>query len=140
MDNLPTTSQAYEELGPTRRSTSSEPRAPPKTARLIGELGLRFRPSAQADLEAHAHALALLTRDVAHMHPDILERACLHWVQESKFMPKAAELIHLCRNLADRANTGLQGRVDYGNAHLAEIGRTDCHWVARNGNAVIEWR
>jgi hypothetical protein len=103
-------------------------------------LGLRFRPSVQADLEAHAATLALLTRDVAHLNPDILERACSQWVQQSRFMPKAAELIDLCRNIGDRSNRGLQGRVDQGNEQLAKMGRTDCRWVARNGQAVIEWR
>jgi hypothetical protein len=97
MDNLPATSPAYEDLGPTRRSTSTEPPVPPKIARIISELGLRYRPSVQADLEAHAATLALLTKDVAHMRPETLERAARQWAQEAGYMPKAAELIALCR-------------------------------------------
>ena len=36
--------------------------------------------------------------------------------------------------------TGAEGHAAYGNAHLAKIGRTDVHWVVREGNAVIEWK
>lgn len=85
---------------PTLPSTSSAPRSaprkpsvPPAVGRIIGELGLRYRPSAQADLEAHALALRLLIEDVADVPPHLLEAAAKRWAQESPFMPKASDLI-----------------------------------------------
>lgn len=141
MDNLPATSPAYEDLGPTRRSTSSERPVPPKIARLIAELGLRFRPSAQADLEAHAAMLALLTRDLADTNPEALELAVARWVLESKFMPKAAELLELCRKLKPPAAAPNPHRIAAeANERLMASGRRDIHWVVHNGEAKIEWR
>lgn len=102
MDYTQVTSSAFEELGPIPRSNSTGQRVPPKVAKVIAELGLRYRPSAQADLEAHAAALALLTRDVAHIHPDLLERAGKQWVQQERFMPKASELIAIAQKLSAR--------------------------------------
>lgn len=98
---------AYGELGPTRASTScgrESPRnVPPAIKRLIGELGLRYRPSGQADLEAHAASLALLARDLADVPPHFLERAIRDWVPRSHFMPKASELVELARKFQDEA-------------------------------------
>ena len=88
----------YEELGPTRRLTSTaqqSSRNDGKTRRLIAELGLRYRPTAQADLEAHAAMLALLARDLGDVDPDHLEKAIAEHVRCSRFMPKAAELFDL---------------------------------------------
>src|SRR5688572_9824409 len=72
----------YEQLGPAPPSSSGNvvpfekpKRIPAKVERLIGELGLRYRPSAQADLEEHAAALALLASDVADIPADLLDRA-----------------------------------------------------------------
>lgn len=78
-----------------RDSQRSKPSATHK--RLIGELGLRYRPSAQADLEDHATALALLTMDVADIPAHLLELAIRDWVRESHFMPKASDLIALAK-------------------------------------------
>jgi hypothetical protein len=139
-DNLPATSAAYEELGPIRRSTSSERPVPPKIARLIGELGLRYRPSVQADMEAHAATLALLTRDVSHLDPNLLEAATRRWVQSERFMPKAAELIELCRKLKPATGGDPHKQADEGNERLRVMGRGDIHWVVKNGQAVLEWR
>lgn len=101
-------SAAYAELGPNPRSTSTAPAAPPrkpsaKTITLIGELGLRYSPSAQADREAHSAALALLTRDLADVPPSILAQAIDQWVRQSRFMPKASELVELCKAIVCRA-------------------------------------
>jgi hypothetical protein len=123
----------------------SEPRVPPKIARIISELGLRYRPSVQADLEAHAATLALLTRDVAHMKPDTLERACARqWAQQSPYMPKAAELISLCRAL-DRPNADTQARIDKMNWNIAEVnegrrarGQCAIRWTLRGEQWIIE--
>lgn len=76
------------------------------TKRLIGELGLRFRPSAQADLEEHAAGLALLAADVADLPIHHLDHAIREHIRTSSFMPKAAELIALARkHLSAQAGT-----------------------------------
>lgn len=120
---------AYEDLGPTRLSTCSatpSPRKPPaEVRRLIGELGLRYRPSAQADLEAHAAAIALLARDLADVPAYHLSRAIDEWVRESKFMPKASELAAVAKRLS--VPSGFDP-VEYGNANLRREGRYDIHW------------
>jgi hypothetical protein len=142
-------SPAYEELGPTRPSTSSERPVPPKIGRIIGELGLRYRPSAQADLEAHAEALALLAKDVAHLVPEALESATRRWVRESRFMPKAAELIAICQQMrkptaaqetCDHLNAYLRGEVPGVKGEFIDHKRSDVHWVVRNGKPEIEWK
>ncbi len=56
---------------------------------------MRFRPTAQADLEAHAAMLALLIRDLGDVNADALEKAIAEHVRCSRFMPKAAELFDL---------------------------------------------
>lgn len=33
-----------------------------------------------------------------------------------------------------------QAHCDAGNEHLAEIGRSDVHWIIRDGRPHIEWR
>lgn len=105
----------YEELGGARPSNSTNvvpfakpKRIPAKTERLIGELGLRYRPSAQADLEEHAAALALLASDVADIPPDLLERAIRKHAATSVYMPKAAELIAIAKSFV--ASTGKGGK------------------------------
>lgn len=143
-------SPAYEDLGPTRLLTSSvqpnERRKPSaRTARIIGELGLRYRPSAAADLEAHAASLALLTQDVAHMPEDRLEWAAKEWARTERFMPKACELIALChksRNSSDSERMHrLRAACDHGNADLAAIGRAhELEWVILNGSTHIQWK
>jgi hypothetical protein len=142
-------STAYEELGPTRHLTSceqpNERRKPSaRTARIIGELGLRYRPSAAADLEAHAASLALLTQDVAHMPEDQLERAAQEWARTQRFMPKASELIALCHKPRHGTDPERQARLrqncETANAHLASIGRSDVHWVIRGDETAIEWK
>ena len=65
---------------------------PPIIGEIIANLGLRYRPSGKADLEAHAEALVLLTEDCADMPPPLLDSAARRWARESKFMPKASEL------------------------------------------------
>jgi hypothetical protein len=129
---------AYEDLGPTRPLTSSAPRVPPKIARIVGELGLRYRPSAQADLEAHAATLALLSRDLADVDPAKLEMAANHWARTERFMPRAAELRSLVSKFSDKAKAA-EMAVERGNAMLEAEGLTDRRWVLRDGRCVIEW-
>lgn len=135
-------SPAYEEIGPTRRLTSIEQPSRPrnaKTARLIAELGLRYRPTAQADLEAHAAMLALLTRDCADFNPDDLERAIAKWVRTEKWMPKASELAETIRSLnGHRKEIPAETLAAWRNA------APDMHpgliWVAVNGQLKLEPR
>jgi hypothetical protein len=114
----------------TLPSTSSTPPEPPKkrsvpaaVGRIIGELGLRFRPAAQADLAAHAERLRLLTEDVADIPPHLLEAASKRWVSENRFLPTAAELGALARGQlcdevrgTDHGLRQLQGHCDQLNA------------------------
>ena len=65
--------------------------------KLIGELALRYRPSANTDAEVHAASIALLARDLADIPPHYLERAITEWVRNNRWMPKACELIDLAK-------------------------------------------
>ncbi len=103
MDDSSNQPTAYEELGPVRPSTcGAEPRrnSPPSAEiqLLIADLGLRYQPSAQADLEAHAGQLAFLAVDLADIDPRDLDVAIRNHVRQSPFMPKACELIELADN------------------------------------------
>lgn len=97
--------QAFGDLGPIQASTSVvsllprlKPRsAPPRVKLLIADLGLRYRPSAASDLEAHAHLIGLLTLDLADIPHDRLERAIDQWVRTEKWMPKASDLVEICQ-------------------------------------------
>lgn len=143
-------SPAYEDLGPTQHSTSygqqgqrKQPSA--RTGRIIAELGLRYRPSAAADLEAHAASLALLTQDVAHMPEHQLERAAQEWARTQRFMPKASELIALCHKPLNSSDPErmyrLRQTVEAANAHLASIGRShELEWIILNGSTHIQWK
>ncbi len=76
---------------------NSPPNVPAKIKALIAELGLRYRPTATADLVAHGALLALLARDLADLPPERLEQAIYAWVRAERWMPKAADLVALCQ-------------------------------------------
>jgi hypothetical protein len=82
-------------------SEGAKPRSRPSgaTQKIIGELGLRYRPSASADLEAHAATLALLCQDLADIPPHLLERATRDWAVQSPYLPKASDLVAACQAL-----------------------------------------
>lgn len=104
---------------PSTYSAQPEPRksmVPPIVGEIIGKLGLRYRPSGQADLEAHAEALALLSEDCADVPPALLDRAAKSWARSERFMPRAAELLQRARDLQ---KTDLAG-TDYGAQKLME--------------------
>jgi hypothetical protein len=116
-----------------------------KTERLIGELGLRYRPSREADLDEHAAALALLTTDVADVPPDLLEDAIRRHVMGSPYMPKASELIAIAQSLLTNAQpkagtADLPGLAARYNARLAAEGRRDIEWVAEGGDIHLRAR
>lgn len=124
----------YEELGPHQLSKCSNVpplRKPPSAAvqRIIAELGLRFRPSAQADLEEHAASLALLARDVADIPPDLLQEAAGRHALQSPFMPKASELIRLAQDV-------LRGR---GSGKEVDMAQRANERLRAEGNFSIEW-
>lgn len=108
---------------PTPASIFSERPAPPSVSPIVTEiianLGLRYRPSSQADLEAHAESILLLSQDVRDVPPKYLDAAAKKWARESRFMPKASELLDLSRKLAkddvagsDAAGAQLQAHCD----------------------------
>lgn len=67
--------------------------------KIIGEIGFRYRPAAQADLASHAARLGLLAQDVADVPPALLERAATRHARQSEYMPKAVDLINLARQI-----------------------------------------
>lgn len=76
---------------------------PPKIKTMILELGLRYRPSGQADIQAHMDRLELLMQDVADIPPDRLQTAINTWVTKSPYLPKASDLIEGVRQAMSRA-------------------------------------
>lgn len=91
-----------QELGPTPSLPTTvvplRKSAPASIKRLILELGLRYHPSGQDALEAHKAKLAALAADCSHLPPEQLDRAIREWAQKSPYLPKASELIDLCRS------------------------------------------
>lgn len=131
---------------PTPPSTYSEQPKPrsvsPIVAEIIGKLGLRYRPSNQTDLEAHAEALRLLAEDVADIPPRYLDAAAKCWVRDSKFMPRASELIELSRQLAKQDMAGSDAAGDQLQAHCDRLnamnnGRDGWHVVGKSPNRTV---
>jgi hypothetical protein len=110
--------QVIEALDPTQRSTcsskpnaNSKPKPSAKIRGLIGRLGLRYHPANSADLASHQAMLLLLAEDLAHVDPEMLERAINKHVAKSPYMPKASQLIALAQaEIAPR--TSLQAYAD----------------------------
>lgn len=110
--DTPSLSQAFAATGPTPPSTwsskpseSFRPKPSAKIRGLIGRLGLRYHPANSADLGSHQAMLGLLAEDLAHIDPELLERAIDHHVVGSPYMPKAADLIRLCQQLTMPSTT-----------------------------------
>ncbi len=127
---------------PELQMPKSRPNVPPLVKKVIGELGLRFQPSAQADLEAHALALALLASDVSDVPASLLEAACREHVRISRFMPKAAELIDLARQIQGREAKGTDSGADQLQRHCDRLnamngGREGWHVVGIAPNRTI---
>lgn len=79
---------------------SDKPRpksVPPKIKEMIALLGLRYRPTEQTDLEAHAARIALLASDVADIPEKQLRVAIDRWIASSPYLPKASDLIEIAR-------------------------------------------
>lgn len=108
---------------------------------MIAELGLRYRPTSETDLEAHAAALALLASDLHDMPAHLLGKAIAKHVMESPYLPKASDLVRLAKGFVDqpRAAHGPAGET------MAQRGnrmccREDVRWVDDgNGGAFLEF-
>ncbi len=122
---------------PTPPSTCSVPPSrgrtiPKEVHRIVAELGLRYRPTYAADLEAHRARLALLAEDLADAPPALLEDAVREWARASRFMPTAAELVTLMRAALDAADrqpppASASLAAAYNAARLT--GRDDLQWI-----------
>lgn len=142
----------FGDSGQTLVSISSTPVEKPKhksfpaaVGRIIGELGLRYRPSVQADLQAHAESIRLLCEDVADIPPHLLESAAKRWVLESKFMPKASELVALARGQLTGEIRGTDHGLRHIQAHCDRLnamneGRDGWHVVGEKPNRTIAKR
>lgn len=87
---------------------------PSSIRRIIAEVGLRYRPTERADLEAHTARLALLASDLADMPADYLQRAVNMWVAKSPYLPKASDLVEVARGFVEQkraANSGAGANV-----------------------------
>lgn len=107
--------------------------------KLISEVGLRYRPTSQADLQAHGASLALLADDLADMPVDLLRKAIAKHVVESPFLPKASDLVRLAKGFIEQpmrsdVRSLIQRLNDQNTRH-------DAHWVAgEDGTPHMEWR
>jgi hypothetical protein len=90
----------------------SQRSVPSAIKRLVAELGLRYRPSVQADLEEHAAQLALLARDLSDIPPAYLDKAIQVWVEQKPWLPKASELVEIAKRFQPRPGVGgVDGKV-----------------------------
>lgn len=109
---------------------------------MISRLGLRFRPTNQADLEAHAGMLALLAEDLADIPSDLLDKAISRHVTSSPYMPKAADLIRLAKNIDAESRvepvkrTGQSYAHDLAAQYNARCTRDDVEWYVDHAGAV----
>lgn len=123
-------------IDPTLASTCSTPpkrkSVPAKIRSLISSLGLRYAPSAAADIEAHGARVALLAEDLAEADPWKLEQAIGRHVMRSPYLPKASDLVEIMAEInrpkkqADYADV-----VGRRNAELEAEG-SNLRWVWNN--------
>lgn len=113
---------------------------------MVGELGLRYPPAASTDMEAHKGRLALLSRDLSDVPWKLLRRAVDEWAQKSPYLPKASDLIEMCKGyVAERKavlSTNPYDIVAQRNAALVGTPRGhEIEWyVAEGGQPKIRWR
>ena len=138
-------SEAYSDLGPqippstySAPPTRNSPNA--RVVKIISELGLRYRPLATADQEAHAAQVALLATDLANVDPAKLAAAAHEYARNERFMPKACDLLAII----NRAKTGDANSPE----NLARLAakynaadwftRRDVQWVVRGAELKLE--
>lgn len=126
----------------TLASTCSEqpgarekPRVSPIVGEIIAKLGLRYRPSGKADLEAHAELLVLLAEDCADMPPPLLDAAAKRWARESKFMPRASELRETALLIQGEAVRGTDVGAEQLRAHCDNLNAMS--WVRQSRKPFI---
>ncbi|MES2173864.1 MAG: hypothetical protein V4523_07940 [Pseudomonadota bacterium] len=121
---------------------------PAKVRDLIAKLGLRYRPTSQSDLEAHAGQLAMLASDLHDIPADLLESAISEWATRSPYMPKAFDLIQLAKGyLPKPAKPNASTPNDWeSKAHAANDalgarpdGRRDIRWVATHEGIELQF-
>jgi hypothetical protein len=98
---------------------------------IIAKLGLRYRPSGQADLEAHGHALVLLAEDVADIPPPLLDEAARRWAREQRFMPRASELREMARKVQSDRLQGTDAAGQQLQSHCDSL--NSLRWVQNKG-------
>lgn len=69
--------------------------------KIISDLAIRYQPSANADMAAHASKVAMLIKDVSHVPAHLLQAAADEWAKRSPYLPKASELIEVARTKRD---------------------------------------
>ena len=120
---------AWEDLGPTRRLPSSEPRRRPsaKAMEITGKLGLRYPPANSVDRDAHAARVALLAEDCADIPEDWLDYAVSRWAKEQPFFPRTCELRDLAlkhgRALTPALSAPVVHAAPYWAKHIADRDR-----------------
>lgn len=130
----------------SRPSETSRPKPSAKIRDLVSRLGLRYRPTNAADLDAHAAMLALLAQDLADIPYDLLDRAISRHVMISPYMPKAADLVKLAREIDDARRPNLPNEgATYAHRLAASYNqrgnRPDVEWyVNDNGEVKIRHR
>jgi hypothetical protein len=117
-DLTPLLTSTGQHSGPKRKKN-----VPAAIGRIVGELGLRFRPPVAADLEAHALRLKLLAEDVADLPAHLLEAAVTAWVRDNNFLPKAAELVALARATVSQQSRGTNFALNQLDDHCADLNR-----------------
>jgi hypothetical protein len=94
---------------------------------------LRYRPTDPVALADHAGKLALLTVDLVDIPPLALELAIQRWAVTKPFLPRAAELAELAKELAtaaaDRPRPTLAEQCDARNAALAAANNWRVRWI-----------
>lgn len=116
----------------------TRPSHDPRLTKIMLELGLRYRPLALADQATFEATLAILTRDLTGVDPNLLAEAVRQWVRKSEFMPKAASLLSIMREMRPPpTDNDIQALCDRANANCT---RPDLQWVVRHGDLKLEPR
>ena len=101
---------------------SLKPKVSLITQKIVAAIGFRYRPTAAADMESHAGALAALASDVWDVPPGLLERAGQRYSRNSKYriLPTAYDLITLARQIDDEDRGANKPSVTVDNKTFAQ--------------------
>lgn len=127
---------------PSEKPTqTAQRRVPAGIRKMVLELGFRFRPSAADDVKAHTAKLEIMAADLADVPEHALSLAISEWIRTEKFMPKAAELIALAREVVKPAAISAQAFCDQRNAGLTDKSfETGKEWyVDGDGSPRMRW-